>query len=99
MKLCKIYAPNDGMVIYAKDNGSEIAEGVTVRQRQTLITLPDLSRMQVRTQIHEAALDQVQTGQSVTVKIGRLSTSYVRRRGGQSCRRPNFFLVLQCQNL
>ena len=68
-KLCKIYAPHDGMVVYAKDSGSEIAEGVTVRQRQTLITLPDLSRMQVKTQIHEAVLDQVHTGQPVTVKI------------------------------
>ena len=68
-KLCKIYAPHDGMVVYAKDGGAEIAEGVTVRQRQTLITLPDLSRMQVKAQIHEAVLDQVHTGQPVTVKI------------------------------
>jgi RND family efflux transporter MFP subunit len=71
---CKIFAPHDGMVVYARQRsrystGGEIAEGVTVRQRQELITLPDLSHMQVKTQIHEAVLDQVKQGLPVTVRI------------------------------
>ena len=74
LELCKIHAPHDGMVVYSRErsrysSGSQIAEGVTVRQRQSLITLPDLSKMQVKTQIHEAVLDQVRTGLPVTVKI------------------------------
>ena len=74
LTLCKIYAPHDGMVVYARENSryssnSEIAEGVSVRQRQQIITLPDLSQMQVKTQIHEAVLDQVHAGLPVTVKI------------------------------
>lgn len=74
LTLCKIYAPHDGMVVYARENSrysnnSEIAEGVSVRQRQEIITLPDLSRMQVKTQIHEAVLDQIHAGLPVTVKI------------------------------
>ncbi len=69
---CKIYAPNAGMVVYAQDDdgrGEVIAEGVSVRQRQELLTLPDLSKMQVRTQIHEASLDQVRPGLPVTIRV------------------------------
>ncbi len=71
---CKIYAPHDGMVVYARQrsrysSGTEIAEGATVRQRQELITLPDLSKMQVKTQIHEAVLDQVRRGLPAMVRI------------------------------
>lgn len=74
LTLCKIRAPHDGMVVYARPNSrssssTEIAEGVAVRERQELITLPDLSQMQVKTQIHEAVLAQVRPGLPVTVKI------------------------------
>jgi len=71
---CMIYAPNDGMVVYARPEGgrfgnSPIAEGVSVRNRQELLKLPDLSKMQVRNQIHEAVLDQVDPGLPVTVRV------------------------------
>jgi HlyD family secretion protein len=74
LELCKIFAPHDGMAVYARENSrygnsSEIAEGVTVRERQQILSLPDLSQMQVKTQIHEAVLDQVKPGLPVTVKI------------------------------
>lgn len=69
---CKIYAPHAGMVVYAKqESGSsaKIAEGASVRNRQELLRLPDLSKMQVRTQIHEAVLDQIRHGLSVAVRV------------------------------
>ena len=74
LTLCKIFAPHDGMVVYARENSrysssTEIAEGVSVRQRQQIITLPDLTQMQVKTQIHEAVLDEIHAGLPVTVKI------------------------------
>ena len=74
LTFCKIFAPHDGMVVYARENSryssnTEIAEGVSVRQRQEIITLPDLSQMQVKTQVHEAVLDQIRAGLPVTVKI------------------------------
>lgn len=72
MENCKIYAPHDGMVVYAREgrsNSTEIAEGVTVRQRQEILSLPNLNRMQVKTSIHEAVLDQVKPGLPATVKI------------------------------
>ena len=68
---CHILAPHSGMVVYARERrgGSEIAEGVTVRERQSILTLPDLSLMQVKTQVHEAVLDQVRAGMPATVKV------------------------------
>ena len=68
---CKIYAPHDGMVVYARerDGKTYVDEGQTVRERQSLVTLPDLSRMQVNTQVHEGVLDQVRPGLPVTVRL------------------------------
>ncbi len=68
---CKIYAPHSGMAVYVRDRrgNSEIAEGATVRERQDILTLPDLSSMQVRTQVHEAVLDQVRAGLPATVRV------------------------------
>ena len=45
------------------------SRGATVRERQVLLTLPDLSLMQVKTQVHEAVLDQVRPGMPATVKV------------------------------
>ena len=68
---CKIIAPHGGMVVYARERrgNTEIAEGATVRERQSILTLPDLSLMQVKTQVHEAVLDQVRAGMPASVKV------------------------------
>jgi RND family efflux transporter MFP subunit len=68
---CKIYAPHDGMVNYAYDRErrSTVGEGSTVRQRQRIITLPDLTLMEVKTRIHESVLDLVKEGLTVTITI------------------------------
>lgn len=70
---CKIYAPHNGMVTYAMESRwssqSNISEGAIIRQRQEIITLPDLSRMQVKTSVHETVQDQIKPGLSVTVKV------------------------------
>jgi RND family efflux transporter MFP subunit len=72
LELCKIYAPHEGMVVYAREGRretTEIEEGVTVRQRQEILSLPNMSRMQVKTQVHEAVLDQVRPGLPATIRI------------------------------
>lgn len=72
LEKCKIFAPHGGMVVYSRegrDGATEIAEGVVVRERQRILTLPDLSRMQVKTQIHEAVLDQVRAGLPATIRV------------------------------
>jgi RND family efflux transporter MFP subunit len=74
---CTIRAPHDGMVVYASDRrgNSSIAVGQQVRSRQQLLTLPDLTRMQVRLQIHESVLDQVKPGLPVDLKIDAFPNS------------------------
>jgi hypothetical protein len=69
---CEIYAPHAGMVVYAREgrsNSTEIDEGVIVRQRQRILTLPNLNKMQVKTNIHESVLDQVRAGLPATIRI------------------------------
>ncbi len=74
LELCKIYAPQDGMVAYAmgdgrRGGGSSIEEGAFVRQRQNILTLPSLNRMQVNTAVHESVLDQVRVGLPATIRV------------------------------
>ncbi|MCA9128530.1 MAG: efflux RND transporter periplasmic adaptor subunit [Planctomycetales bacterium] len=79
LRFCTIQAPHDGMVVYAQDSRGSTSVGVgqDVRTRQELVTLPDLSRMQVRLQIHEAVLDQVHRGLPVSISVDAFpNTSY-----------------------
>ena len=68
---CKIFAPHSGMVVYKRERrgNTEIMEGAVVRERQDILTLPDLSKMKVKTQVHEAVLDQIRAGLPASVRI------------------------------
>ena len=75
-KYTKIIAPQDGMVVYANprsrwgsSQGSQIEEGSTVRERQTIIQLPDLSRMQVKVSVHETKVEKLSRGMPARIKI------------------------------
>ena len=59
-------APADGLVVYANDpnrafgsNQPQIEEGATVRERQKIFSLPDITRMQVNTKVHESQIDKL----------------------------------------
>ena len=65
---CKIVAPDDGMVAYAADR-DEIREGIPVRYRQHLMSLPSLEKMQVQTAVHESDLDQIQLGMKANITV------------------------------
>lgn len=63
----KIYAPQDGLVVYQISESrfsseSLIEAGATVRNRQELIKLPDLSRMKVTVKVHESHINMVRPG-------------------------------------
>ncbi len=63
----KIYAPQDGLVVYNVSENrfsseSLIEEGATVRNRQELIKLPDVSRMKVTVKVHESYVNMVSPG-------------------------------------
>ncbi len=71
---CTLIAPQPGEVVYAtsKSRRSEpvvIEEGASVYQNQTIIKLPDLTRMQVDARIHESKIRQVRIGQRVLIYV------------------------------
>jgi HlyD family secretion protein len=71
----KIFAPQDGLVVYASPSGggrgfsseSMIEEGATVRYRQELIKLPDVSAMKLTVKVHESHINEVHLGQPAYV--------------------------------
>ena len=62
LEACMMYAPADGIVVYANQNNRRsneqvvIEEQATVRERQAIINLPDLNRMKVDAQVHESRI-------------------------------------------
>jgi RND family efflux transporter MFP subunit len=70
---CKIYAPQDGMVAYDTSSSRyyrvEIREGEPIRPRQKILSLPNLTKMQVKTSVHESVLDQIEPGQKATIRV------------------------------
>ncbi len=70
----RIYAPADGLVVYARSQSwyrSEtlIEKGAQVIERQSLIELPDTSSMKARIQVHEAQMERLRVGLPATVDI------------------------------
>ena len=75
-----IEAERPGLVVYGgADQGSSrfrgsssqeaIQEGATVRERQPILTIPDMREMAVRVDIHESAVQRVAVGQPAVVYI------------------------------
>ncbi len=78
----KMYAPADGMVVYAtssefswRGDTQPLDEGQEVRERQELIHLPTADSMMVVIRVHESALGKVQLGQDVQIVIDALPDS------------------------
>lgn len=76
LKACVIRAPQVGLVAYGDLNASSsynynnsIEEGSTVRLRQTMLTIPDMSQMGVKVNVHESQIKKVRIGQPVKVRV------------------------------
>ncbi|MEE2738139.1 MAG: HlyD family efflux transporter periplasmic adaptor subunit [Planctomycetota bacterium] len=75
MDFCKIVAPQSGMVVYANQRsrwgqqGAQIEEGASVRERQSIIKLPDLTQMQVKVTVHESKVESLRRGMRANLKI------------------------------
>ena len=75
LKNCTIVAPQDGMVVYANEQGRRgqqsvtIEEGAMVRDRQNILRLPDLSQMQVKVKVHETKVEDLERGMRARVDI------------------------------
>lgn len=66
---CRMYAPQDGLVVYyvseqsrwgSGSSQSIVAQGEPVKEGQRLMRIPDLRRMLVNTKVHEAMVSRVQ---------------------------------------
>jgi HlyD family secretion protein len=76
IRRAKIYAPTDGLVVYAttaqfrwRGNVEPLAEGQEVRERQELIYLPTATAMMAEVKVHESNLDKVKVDLSVRVTV------------------------------
>ena len=70
---CVIKAERSGLVIYplaaAWKETPDITEGVNVRKDQTLLLMPDLTKMQVKVGIHESIVDHIEPGQAARITL------------------------------
>jgi multidrug resistance efflux pump len=73
LERCRVCAPQAGIILYAKTytsrsaRGAVIAEGAQVRERQTLIQIPDPSNLQLRVNVNESQIARVRLGQPATI--------------------------------
>ena len=76
---CRLTAPKAGTIAYANNEwmGPEerIREGASVRQQQTVFYLPDMSRMQVKVNVHESVVNKVKKGLETNLQIEAFSGS------------------------
>jgi HlyD family secretion protein len=75
IKSCTLVAPSEGIVVYANEADrwgtvtAPIDQGVTVRQDQPIINLPDPLHMRVKARINESKLSLVHTGQTARIVV------------------------------
>ncbi len=62
---CTLVAPISGLVVYAQ----QIEEGATVRERQKIISIPDLTRMQVNVKVREAVVDKLLPNMKARIRV------------------------------
>ena len=83
MAKCTIRAPQDGQVVYANirdrrgDSDFVVEAGATVRERQTIVRLPNSNKMQVEAKISESKISLVKEGMKVTVAIDAFEDMYL----------------------
>ena len=94
IKNCKLYAPDDGLVVYANDpnrfggsNPPQIEEGATVRERQKIFSLPDITNMRVNTKVHESMIDRITPGLRARIRVDAFAEQPTDRHGRE--RRPH----------
>lgn len=76
IEACTMKAPQAGQVVYAnqqsnsfRSSGEQIEQGATVRERQAIINLPDLSQMKVDCRIHESLIGNIRIGLPAKITI------------------------------
>ncbi len=77
LEKCTMRAERQGLVVYGSGRDQEvfygnqepIREGATVRERQAIITIPDLTRMAVNVKIHESYIKKIKKGLKAKITV------------------------------
>jgi len=77
IEACTLRAPQDGQVVYANiDSSSRRSDGsgaielrATVRERQPIINLPDVTQMKVECRIHESLIASIREGVPARIRL------------------------------
>ena len=75
LEKCVLSAKKSGLLVYGGDdqnfygNQEPIREGATVREQQTIITIPDLRLMSVVVKIHESYIKKIKVGQKARITV------------------------------
>ncbi|MEK7795632.1 MAG: HlyD family efflux transporter periplasmic adaptor subunit, partial [Candidatus Hydrogenedentota bacterium] len=78
IEACVIRATTQGLVVYGtsteenmfrRNNEEPIGEGATVRERQLIITIPDMTQMSTKVNIHESSVKRVVKTQKARIRI------------------------------
>lgn len=75
IKKCRVVSPVAGKVVYANQTGGRsssevvIQEGVMIRERQSVIRIPDMQNMQVTAKINETRIGFIRDGMEATVRL------------------------------
>lgn len=76
IEACIIKAPQKGEVVYANMAGGRrssepvtIEEGASIRERQAIINLPDVTQMKVDCRIHESLIGSISKGLPARIRI------------------------------
>ena len=82
---CTLRAPGDGIVVYANDpgrmggqNAVQIEEGASVRERQKIFSLPDITKMRVNTKVHESMVDRIKPGLRSLVRVDAAANEVIK---------------------
>jgi HlyD family secretion protein len=86
LEKCVIVAPADGMAVYANEQGmrfggsqqAQIEEGAAVRERQTMLRLPDLAQMQVKVNVHESKVEMLSRAWKAAIDAGHALRARIR---------------------
>jgi HlyD family secretion protein len=83
---CIILSPADGVVVHAnqyssRGGGAEfvVEEGAMVRERQTIIKLPDPTKMQVKASINEQNITLIAEGMAAKIKVNAVDGDMLAR--------------------
>jgi len=90
ISLCNINAPADGVAIHANSYSSRggsaefvVEPGAIIRERQTILRLPDPKKMQVRATVNESRITLIRPGMPAKIRIDAVSGTELLGRVGK----------------